>query len=239
MMSDHSLAGAGSAGASSAYGGLGGGSFSQMAGMGMMGGGLAGLFGNLFGGGNDFQNPSDAASPYFQQIPGALSPYFSPYMHPEIGNQLQGQYGQMANDPTGMLSKIGSQYQQSPGYQWQLNQALQAGNNASAAGGASGTPANQQQQMQMATGMANQNYQQYLQNAMGMMGAGQQGLGDLYKTGAAASGAYGTDLANSLMTQGNLAYQGANAQNVYNQNQDSMWGNLIGMGANIAGWFGG
>lgn len=251
-MSDHSLVGAGSSGASSAYGGLGGAnSFGSLLGDAGMFGGLAGMLGGLFGG-NGFQNPADAASQYYNQIPGTLSPYYQPYINQGqqaygnltgIANQLQGQYGAMANDPTGFLQKIGSQYQQSPGYQFALNQALQAGKNASAAGGASGTPMDQQQQMQMATGLANQNYQQYLQNAMGVLGQGQQGLGnleglygDIYHQGFGASTGLGNTLANNLMNQGNWAAQGANAQNVYNQNQGNMFGNLFGLGAKMSGW---
>lgn len=252
MMSNHSLVGAGSAGAQSAYGGLGGSNpFGSYLGDAAMGGGLAGMLGSLFGGGG-FQNPADAANPYYDQIPGQLSPYYQPYIQQgqnaygqmtSIANQLQGQYGTMANDPTGFLQKIGSQYQQSPGYQFALNQALQAGKNASAAGGVSGTPMDQQQQMQTATGLANQNYQQYLQNATGIMGQGQQGLGNLEnlysglnQQGFQASTGLGNSLANAMMNQGNLAYQGANAQNVYNQNQSGMWGNLFGLGADMAGF---
>jgi hypothetical protein len=229
----------------------------QYAGYGALGGGLAGILGGLFGGGKpDFQNPADSSMPYLQNLPEALRPYFQPYMQhgeqaygqmSDINKLLQNQYGSMMNDPNAFLAKIGAGYKQSPGYQWSLNQAMQGGKNAAAAGGALGTPANQQQMEQTAEGMANQDYQQYLQNAFGVLGQGQKGMGgiadqlrSIYGLGAQMSGEYGTDIGQGMMSQAQMAAEAAKARNQYNQDQSNSesqgWGNLAGIGMGLLGF---
>lgn len=219
------------------------------------GGVLGGLMGG-FGGGDD--NPYDAAKKYYNQIPGTIKPYFQPYINAgqdalgklqgQYGNLLgnyngiQGQYNQLMNDPNGFLNKIGSGYQQSPGFQWQMNQGMNAANNAAAAGGMAGSPQHQQQAATMAEGLANQDYYNYLNKALGMYGLGLQGNTNLY--GAGLSGLQGLNLmgynasdqlagglANALMNQGNLAFAGSAAQN---QSQGDMWGDLMGGAASLA-----
>jgi uncharacterized protein YcfJ len=188
------------------------------------GAGIGGLFGNLFGG-ND--NPADAANKYFNQIPAELQKYLSPYINAGQGAfpQLQGQYGNLLNDPGGMLNKIGQGYQQSPGFKFALQQALGGAGNAAAAGGMAGSPQHEQQNMGIATNLANQDYNQYLQNAMGMYNQGLAGEQGLYNTGAQAGMGMGEDLATLLQNQGKLAYEGQAGQN---QANSSMWSNLFG-----------
>ncbi len=245
--------------------------FGMAAGAGGVGSGLASLF--MGGGGN----PYDAASKYYNKIPGMISGYFNPYIQQgqQAGNQLQGQYGQLAGnlpgleqqygklsgmgqgvmdqyshlmqDPNAVMNQIGGQYQSSPGYQWQLGQGMNAANNAAAAGGMAGSPQHQQQAAQMAEGLANQDYWNYMTHGLGLYGQGLQGATNLYGTGLQgqqglynsglsglqnqnALGFQGADqlaggLASSLMNQGNLAYSGQAAQN---QAQGQQWGNLFG-----------
>lgn len=215
-------------------------------GAGGLGAGLAGMM----GGGGD--NPYDAASKYYDQVPGAIKPYFQPYigagqdamgkLQGQYGNLLgnyggiQGQYNQLMNDPNGMMNKIGSGYQKSPGFDWQMNQGMNAANNAAAAGGMAGSPQHQQQASTMATGLANQDYYNYMNHALGMYGMGLQGNQGLYNQGLQgmqgmnqmgydASNQLAGGLANSLMNQGNLAYSGQAAQN---QAQGSQWGDIMG-----------
>lgn len=224
-------------------------SWQQWAGMGALGGGMAGLLGNLFGGG--FQNPADSAMPYLDKIPSTLQPYFQPYIQhgeqaygqmQDINKLLQSQYGSMMGDPNKFLANISSGYKQSPGYQFALNQALQGAKNAAASGGSLGTPANQQQMAGISEQMANRDFQQYLQNALGILGTGQQGMGglshqyqDIYGIGANMSGQYGTDLAQALMSQAQMAEAGSEAENKYNQSQMGGWGNLAGIGLDLLG----
>src|ERR1700741_4030115 len=86
---------------------------------GLLGAGLGGLMG-------DWQNPADSANDYFNQIPDMLKKYMSPYIDAgnKMGGLLQGQYGNLLNNPGGMLNQIGQNYHQSPGFQFALQQAL-------------------------------------------------------------------------------------------------------------------
>lgn len=195
--------------------------FGIASGIGGLGAGLMGLFG---GGAS---NPYDSASKYFDKIPGTISPYFQPYINAGQGamGQLQDQYGKLINDPAAMMGKIGQGYQQSPGFDWQMKQGMNAANNAAAAGGMAGSPQHQQQAATMATGLANQDYYNYLSRALGMYNTGLSGLSGINQMGYNASDQLAGGLANSLMNQGNLAYSGQAAQN---QSQGSMWGDIFG-----------
>lgn len=195
--------------------------FGLMSGLGSIGAGLGGLF---MGGGED---PYKQASGYFDRIPDTLKPYFQPYINAGQGamGQLQGQYGNLINDPSAFLKNLGQGYQKSPGYDWQMKQAENAATNAAAAGGMAGSPQHQQQAAQLASNIANQDYYKYLQNALGVYGTGLQGLQGLNQMGFGASTGLGENLANALMNQGNLAFSGQAAQN---QQQGSMWGDLLG-----------
>ncbi len=201
---------------------------------------VGGLFG---GGGHDFINPAHAARPYLDKIPETLSPYFNPYI--ERGNRagdfLEGQYGQMARDPAGFLASMSQGYQQSPGYQYRLNEALHGANNAAAAGGMLGSPANQAGNEQVAEGLANQDYEQWLNHVFDLFGQGHSGYQNFFNKGYGASTNYGEDLARALESQASLAYQGANARNKYNEEQDKenadMWGSIGGLAGNALAAF--
>ncbi len=226
---------------------------------------LLGGLGGLFGGNS---NPSDAASPYLDKIPGMLQGVYSPYMSAGMGalgglqgyennglnagNSLQQQLGRLTNDPTGLMNSWGKTFHSSPGYNYQVNQALGAANRAAAAGGMAGSPAEQQSLAGTVNGMANQDYYNYLSHAQNLYGMGLQGLqgmyntgaqigSNIYDTGANMANEYGTNLAQSYMNQGNLAYAGQENQN---QSQGGMMGalgsglgGLFGMGMQ-KGWFG-
>ena len=109
-----------------------------------------------------FDDPSKAAQPYLNKIPGTITPYYQPSIN--AGNQalpgLQAQYGQMMNDPNGIISRLGAGYHQSPGYQFKLGQGESAINNAQAAGGMAGTGQHQQQAGELAGHLADQDFQE-------------------------------------------------------------------------------
>jgi hypothetical protein len=227
--------------------------FGIASGLGGIGAGLAGMMGGS-------NNPYDDASKYYNQIPGAMSPYYSPYINAGHGalNQLQGQYGnmmgnyqglqgqynQLMNDPNGMMNKIGQGYQKSPGFDFQMGQGMNAANNAAATGGMLGSPQHQQQAATMSEGLANQDYYNYMNHALGMYNTGLQGNQGMFNQGLAgmqglnqmgynASNEYGMDIGNSLMNQGNMAYSGAAAQN---QARGSQWGDVFGGLASLAAY---
>ena len=176
------------------------------------------------------KNPADAAMSHFDQIPDILKQYYQPYI--DAGQRqlpgLESQYGQMTNDPGGKLNQIGQGYHESPGFKFALQQALQGSNQASAAGGMLGSPQSQQQNMGLATNMADQDYNKWMQQALGIYGGGLSGQQGLYDTGFNASGQLGTGIANNKATQGSLAFQG---QNNMNQGQGDMFRSLGQIGA--------
>lgn len=188
-----------------------------------------GLLGGLLGGGND---PGDAASQYYHQIPDILKKYLGPYANRgnEVYPDLQAQYHQLMNDPGELLNKWGQGYQQSPGYQFQVDQATGAANRAASAGGMLGSPQHQQNIANTVNQLANQDFNQYLSGILGLYGKGLSGEQTIYNTGAGVGTNLGEDLSNSLMNQGNLAY--SNAMNKNQSNQQ-----LLGMLLGLAGGF--
>jgi len=209
-----------------------------------------GLFG-LFGGGS--KDPSKAASPYFQQIPNAISPYYSPFINAGIGiqphlqdqyadllnqygGQLSSNYSTLVNNPSDVYNKIAGQYQQSPGYKFQYDQAMNAANNAAASGGMAGSPQHQQQAATLAQNLASQDFNNYLSKALGLygtglegehqlFGTGLQGYQNIYNQGIGAANSMAEQIAQALAAQGSLAYAG---QANKNQAQGSALGTLLG-----------
>jgi len=182
------------------------------------------------------KNPADAAMPYLNQIPGQASPYLDPFFQAGKGalNPLQEQYKNLLGDPGGFMNKIGGSYQQSPGFKSAMEQALTAGNHAAAAGGMAGTPQSQFQQMQMATGLANQDYNNWMQNALGLYGQGLTGEQGMAGMGQQAGQSLSDLISQTLAQQGNLAFQGSRQQN---QNKNDLWGNIFKGAGSLFGAF--
>jgi hypothetical protein len=190
-------------------------------------------------GGGDWKNPADAAEGPLNKIPGEMEKWYNPYI--QAGQRalpgMEDQYNQLMNNPGGRLNQIGQGYQESPGFQFALQNALKAAGNASAAGGMAGSPQHQQQSMGIASGMASQDYNNWLQNAMGMYGMGLRGNEGLYNKGFEGSDRMAQQIAQALAAQSMLRYQGQDAQN---KHSGGMWGNLFGgAGALGGGMFGG
>lgn len=174
-------------------------------------------------------NPANAAMPYLNQIGPTMSPYYQPYINQgqQSLGMLSQQYGEDITNPGGVMSSIGAGYQASPGYEWQVQQGTEAGNNAAAAGGYVGTPMHQQQQSEMEQGIANQDYYNYLNHALGIYKGGLQGESGLNQMGYNASNELAQSLAQALMSQAGLAYSGQENQN---QSQRGLLGGLVGAG---------
>lgn len=132
------------------------------------------------------------------------------------------------------MNNIGGSYQQSPGFKSAMEQALTAGNHAAAAGGMAGTPQSQYQQMQMATGLANQDYNNWMQNALGLYGQGLTGEQGMAGMGQQAGQSLADMISQTLAQQGNLAFQGSRQQN---QNKNDLWGNIFKGAGSLFGAF--
>lgn len=189
-----------------------------------------GMFDSFFG----TEDPSKDAMPYLQQIPSAIQPYYQPYI--DAGNQalptLEQQYQMLINDPTAMMTMIGNSYTASPGYQYNVNQATNAANNAAAAGGMLGSPAEQENLAKSISGIASQDYNTYMNQALGQYGLGLQGEQGLNQMGYNANIGYANQLADVLNSEANLSYSGAANQNA---NKGALWGDLTKIGAAGAG----
>lgn len=163
-----------------------------------------------------YNDPSKDAQKYLNRIPSTVKPYYDPYI--QAGQRqlpmLEQQYGQLMNDPGGRLNEIGGSFQQSPGFQFALQQALQGANQGAAAGGMAGSPMAQQQNMGIATQLANQDYYNWLNQATGMYGQGLSGSQGLYNSGMGASDALAQLLAGGLGSQASLGYAGGANRNM-------------------------
>lgn len=195
-----------------------------------------------------FKNPASSAQNYLNQIPGTVTPYYQPFidagsqamgqLQPQYsmllqnGQPLQNSYQKMAQNPVSVLQHIGSQYQMTPGAQFQEQQGEQAIANAQASGGMSGTPQDQYMAGQYATDFTNENFNDYMKMALGIGRQGLEGENNLYHTGLhgdqqlnnlgfRASNQLAETLAQTLMAQAGLAYSGA-------ANKNSHLGGLIG-----------
>ena len=202
-------------------------------------------------------NPANAANPYLNDIPGQMNSIYGPWINQGMnatqpyqqggqwaGGQLQGQLGNLMNNPTGMFNQWGSTYQSSPGYNWEVGQSMMGVNNAAAAGGMAGSPEEQQNMASTVGNLANQNYWQYineagnlygqgLQGAQNMYGIGAQTANNMYSTGANMAGQYGNALNTNLENQANLNYAGQINQN---QMQQGLYGAIAqGVGGLFAG----
>lgn len=96
---------------------------------------------------------------------------------------LQNQYSQMMQNPNDVISRLGQGYQKSPGYDWRMKQGLAGMNNAYAAGGMLGTPEHEQQSGEMVGNLANNDFQQYMDRNMNIMGQGTQGAQNFFNQG--------------------------------------------------------
>lgn len=195
--------------------------FGATAGLGALGSGIGSL---LMGHGND---PFKAGNKYFNQIPGAVNPYFQPWMQAGQGalGKLNEQFMGLTNDPTAAYNKFAAGYHESPGYKWQLNQGTNAVNNAAAAGGMLGSPEHQQNAATLTQGLANQDFNNYMSQALGLYGTGLSGLQGLNTQG------YGANSQMANIMQSLLAGQGYNAANqaaAENQSKGTAWGNIFG-----------
>ncbi len=188
-----------------------------------------GFFDSLFG----TTDSSEDSDKYLKEIPGMIKPYYDPYINAgnKAINPLQEQYSNLMNDPTQKYNQIAGGYNHSPGFDFSMKQALGAANNAAAAGGMAGSPQHQQQAMEMATGLSNQDFGNYMQNALGMYGQGLNGMENTVNRGYGASNEYANSVAQNQMNRANLSYAGQNNQN---QQKGGMWGNVLGFAGNAA-----
>lgn len=176
------------------------------------------------------------AQQHLQQVGNMGREYYDPYI--QQGQQawkgLEPIYGQMSQNPNDFLSSIFSNYQQSPGFQRQQQNALQAGNNSAAAGGFAGTNQHRSDQMDLAQALQGQDMQQFLQNILGIQGSGMSGLENANTRGFEGARSLTDLLANVGGSRASLSYQnGANNRNNQMFGMSQIGGGLGRMGGSM------
>ena len=173
-----------------------------------------GMIGSLFGQGM-MKDPYAEAESSLQQIPGEMEQQMSPYIQAgrEAVPTLESQYSALLKDPTSLMKAIGSKYQASPGYQYNVDQATRAANQASAAGGMVGSPAEQAELAKTVTGLSSRDYGEFMNRALGLYGEGLQGWGGLERGGQQASQQMAENLARAQESQASLKAAQAQSEN--------------------------
>lgn len=181
-----------------------------------------------------YENPANAAMPYFDEIQGEITPYYQPYIGAGTDSlaALMGQYKQLLSDPGALMNRFGQSFQQGPGYKFAYDQAMNAINNAASSGGMLGSPSHQMEAGNMATGLANQDYYNFIGNILKMYQQGLLGSENIAGMGYGASNELAQSIANVNMNKANMAYLGRANENQANADRANR--NL-----NIAGALGG
>jgi hypothetical protein len=189
---------------------------------------------------SDWYNPfswGDSDSPDFGDIEGILAEnqarleeLYGPYteMGLRLMPTLEEQYNTLMTDPAAMQTMLGSGYTQSPGYQYNLDQQMNAMNQSLAAGGMLGTPTAQSQMMGVASGEASQDYWKYYGANADLFNTGLEGTQGLFDTGYNATNQLAGGLSNVYGSQANLAY--ANMAS-----KDQMFSSALGGAMGLAG----
>jgi hypothetical protein len=213
------------------------------------------LFSDLFGSGyQDAANAQKAgltagygqASDQYGQGRSAINTSYSAALSPftdVFGSATSGAnaYG----DATGANGAAGNarglaNFQASPGYQWQLGQGLQAIDRGAASRGMLTSGNTLTAEQQYGQGLANQNYQQYVQNLQPYLNQQTQGAAGI----AGVNMGQGNALNTSYGNQGNLAYNTqagiGNAQaaaDTAGQNaSNSFLGGVLNLGTKLLGY---
>ena len=189
------------------------------------GAGVAGMFGN-----QNKTNPATQANKALGQIPGQVAPYYQPYVNAGKSALYQGQsqYNTLINNPQEVYDKLGQGYKESPGYQARLAESLKAGTNAAAAGGSLGAGMHQEELMQRAHDISDQDYEAYLNHMLGLYGQGLQGNEGINKMGFDANTSMG-NLTGSVTAQ--QAQNNFSGQQGQNQQRQQNLQNIFGGGA--------
>lgn len=178
----------------------------------------------------------DAANKYLNQIPGVGHQGYDPYVNSglDASGKTKSEYENLMNDPTGFINKLMEQYKTSEGYGFQKDQLTKELGNTAAAGGIRGTPLDQMNQGEAVQGLLSKDMQQFLQNALGVYGAGLSGEEGIAGRGFDATKNLTDLLGGALNQQGGLAF---NNQQQKNQNKNDLWsmfGKALGAGTGFA-----
>ncbi len=180
-------------------------------------------------------NPYDASNEYLDRIGREAGSHLSPYE--QAGKRalptLEEQFSKLVDDPQALLDWLSGGYEESPGYQYSVDEATKAANQAAAAGGMVGSPASQFSLARDVQGLASRDFSDYLNRALGLFGTGLQGFGDLAHMGQQSATNMAQLIAQQLAAQAQNAASGAQWNNQRGANGIS---DIISGAGQIAGF---
>lgn len=190
---------------------------------------------NLFKGG---KNPHEEALPYLNAIPQFGREAYNPFIQQGqyAQNQLTPHYEQFTHNPVDYLNQVLGQYEPSTGYQHRYQQAMKGANAAAASGGFAGNDQDQIARAKLVNSLMGEDQQQFLQNVLGIQGAGIQGLEGQVGRGFQAAGGLADYLGGSYGQLAGSASQGRAQKNASHQ---ALMNALIQAGAGAAGAYAG
>lgn len=182
------------------------------------------------------KNPANAAMQYLQQIPGAVQPYYEPYINAgrTAGESTGAIYDRLANNPVDYLNELMSGYDATPGAKAREKALLDAAHNAAAAGGYAGLPYDQEQQMSILNALRDDSMKQWLNTVLGIQGTGLSGQEHIADRGYNASTGYGDIIGSSLNQAGGVAFQGQQQRNQDRAGLRNLLGGILGGGIGLA-----
>jgi hypothetical protein len=191
------------------------------------------MFDSLFGGKSSNDHYDDVLAA-MERAQAQMKQSYQPYM--DYGMRamptLEDTYSKLLNNPQMIQQMLGGGYQQSPGYQFQYDAAMNGANSAAAAGGLLGTQGHQNNAMGVAQGLANQDYWNYYNQNANLFNTGLRGTQGQFDTGFNATQGYAQGIGNLYGSQANLSAAMAQSQN---QSLASLLGAGIGAGGSILG----
>lgn len=186
-----------------------------------------------------FGSPYDAATGAYSynDVESMLQQYLGKYMN--AGDtalmSLEEQYQMLLNNPSMVYDMLAADFEASPGYEYQVEQSMNASNNAAAAGGMLGTPAHTTQSMSSANDLAAQDYWNYMGYMNNLYNTGLGVAGDINQMGYNASSTTAAGLGNYMASAMNMAYMD---QVLQNKNTSSLIGGGLGMASSPMSLFG-
>ena len=189
---------------------------------------LGSLFGGILGSTN---NPYKDAMKQFQKYANQSAGYQNPFFN--LGKDSIGPYQDWLSgmkDPSEFLNNLMGNYKESEGSKYLQDQAMKAATNAASASGLTGSTPFQLQAQQNASGIAAEDMNSWLQNALGINSQYGQGLQGNINFGQNAA----NNLSNIFGNLGQNMGQGKFGQNQMNNNNLSdIFSGLLGLFQNF------
>lgn len=168
---------------------------------------------------------SDAANQYEDKANQALDMYKKMY---ESQQEYLNPYWKFGTNALNQLSNFGQNFKADPGYQFRLDQGLQAMDRSAAARGGLQSGAALKGAQQYGQNLASNEYNNAFNRQMSMAGMGQQAANSMGNYAGQYGQNYGNALLDMASNRGNSMIAGQNAKN-------QGWSDIFGLGGRMLG----